>query len=270
MRAVPATVPRNVERPWSLWAPRLGGIGLRMSGVVVFLIGWQSATSAGLLGEAFGSDFGPVRGIQAFGRLVASGVLAEQSAASLSRLGLGLGLAVLIGAPLGLFVGYFRRLDQATSVVFQFLRMTSPLALVPVALVAFGVGSRPVVFLVAFAAVWPVLLSTAHGVGRVSPIWKRVVRGFGGGHGAVVRKVIVPAAVPDLLHGVRLAVGVGWVVIVPAEMLGVDSGLGYQILDARDRFAYDELVATILAIGLLGYLTDLALRWLKERYSWSV
>lgn len=269
MKAVPVGAPRSMRGRWSLWAPRLGGIGLRAIGVVVFLIGWQSATSMGMLGEAFGSDFGPVRGIRAFGKMAVSGVLAEQSAASLSRLGLGLGFAVLIGAPLGLFVGYFRRLDAATSVVFQFLRMTSPLALVPLALVAFGVGSRPVVFLVAFAAVWPVLLSTAHGVSRVSPIWKRVVRGFGGGDRAVVRKVILPAAVPDLLHGVRLAVGVGWVVIVPAEMLGVDSGLGYQILDARDRFAYDELVATILAVGLLGYLTDLALRWLKERYSWN-
>ncbi|MHB9148647.1 MAG: ABC transporter permease [Thermoleophilia bacterium] len=254
---------------WSGWATRIGGIGLRAIGVLVFLVGWQAATALGLLGEAFGSDFGPVRGLGAFGRMLESGALAKQSAASLARLGLGLGLAVLIGAPLGVLVGYFRRLDAATSVVFQILRMTSPLALVPIALVAFGVGSRPVVFLVAFAAVWPVLLSTAHGVGRVSPIWKRVVRGFGGGDGAVVRKVILPAALPDLLHGVRLALGVGWVVIVPAEMLGVDSGLGYQILDTRDRFAYDELVATILAIGLLGYLADLALRLLKERYSWG-
>ncbi|MBU2600929.1 MAG: ABC transporter permease [Actinobacteria bacterium] len=270
MSTAPVAARRIVGTQWRSWKPRLGDVGLKLLGVLAFLSLWQAATSAGLLGEAFGADFGPVRGLRALGRLAASGVLVEQSSASLGRLGLGLGIAVLIGAPLGVLVGYSRPLDAATSVVFQFLRMTSPLALVPVALVAFGVGSRPVVFLVAFAALWPVLLSTAHGVSRVSPIWKRVVRGFGGGDRAVVRRVIIPATVPDLLQGVRLALGVSWVVIVPAEMLGVDSGLGYQILDARDRFAYDELVATILAIGLLGYLTDLALRWLKERYSWSV
>ena len=242
---------------------------LRALGVAAFVALWQVATSLGLLGEVFGPAFGPVRGLVALGALVRSGTLPAQVGASLGRLGWGLLFAAGLGAPLGVLIGYFRRLDEATSVVLQFLRMMSPLALVPVALVAFGVGSRPVIFLVAYAALWPVLLSTAHGVGRVDLRWRQVVRGFGGGDLVVLRKVVLPAVVPDLLHGLRLAVGVSWVVLVPAEMLGVDSGLGYQILDTRDRFAYDELVATILVIGLLGYLSDLVLRALKERYSWS-
>jgi NitT/TauT family transport system permease protein len=242
---------------------------LRVLGLALFLLGWQLAAAYGLLGKAFGPDFGPWQAAGALERLAADGVLTAQAAASLSRLAQGLTLAALLGAPLGVLVGYFRSLHEMTSVPFQLLRMTSPLALVPIALIAFGVGSRPVVFLVGYAALWPIVLSTAHGVGRVSGIWKMVVLGFGGGNRAVLAKVVAPAVLPDILHGIRLAVGVGWIVIVPAEMLGVDSGLGYYILDSRDRFAYDELVATILVIGLLGYLMDFGLRRLKERLSWS-
>lgn len=242
---------------------------LRVAGIALFLAAWQAATSLELLGSVFGPAFGPQAGGRALLVMARSGVLLEQAEASLGRFGLGLLIAVVIGGPLGFLIGYFRSLEALTTVVFQMLRMTSPLALVPIALVAFGVGSRPVVFLVAYAALWPVVLSTAHGVSRVSPTWKRMVRAFGARDRSVLAKVIVPAALPELVQGIRLAVGVGWIVLVPAEMLGVDSGLGYQILDSRDRFAYDELVATILVIGLLGLALDLALRRLKEVVSWT-
>lgn len=244
--------------------------GLRWLGVAGFVVVWQLATTLELLGSTFGPAFGPGRAVQAFVRMMADGVLVEQAGASLGRFALGLGVATVLGAVLGLLLGYFRSLEELTAVVFQFLRMISPLALVPIALIAFGVGGRPVVFLVAYAALWPVILSTADGVGRASDNWRRVVRGFGGGHRAVLGKVVLPAAVPDLLQGIRLAVGTGWVVLVPAEMLGVDSGLGYYVLDARDRFAYDELLATIAVIGILGYALDILLRRAKERFAWAV
>lgn len=244
--------------------------GLRWLGVGGFVALWQLATTLELLGPTFGPAFGPLRAAEAFVRMAADGVMMDQAGASLGRFGLGLGVATILGAGLGLVVGYFRSFEELTAIVFQFLRMISPLALVPIALIAFGVGGRPVIFLVAYAALWPVLLSTAHGVSRASDAWRRVVRGFGGGHRSVLSKVVFPAVVPDLLQGIRLALGIGWVVLVPAEMLGVDSGLGYYVLDARDRFAYDELLATIAVIGILGYSFDTLLRRAKERFSWAI
>lgn len=86
----------------------------------------------------------------------------------------------------------------------------------------------------------------------------------------ILRKVIIPAAVPDMLTGLRLAVGVSWIILVPAEMLGVPDGLGYFILDTRDRFRYDQLMATIMAIGMIGYLLDSANRWLIHKFSWKM
>jgi len=148
--------------------------------------------------------------------------------------------------------------------------MISPLAWMPIAIIAFGVGNRPVYFLVAVAAVWPFIINTAHGVGRVEPLWIKVARNLGAGEGQVLRRVVIPAVVPDILTGLRLAIGLAWVVLVPAEMLGVSSGLGYFILDTRDRFRYDELMAAILLIGLLGYGLDGVVKVVQRRFSWTM
>ncbi len=140
----------------------------------------------------------------------------------------------------------------------------------PIAIIAFGVGDRPVYFLIAVATVWPFVINTAHGISRVEPLWIKVAHNLGAGEGQVLRRVVIPAVVPDILTGLRLAIGLAWVVLVPAEMLGVSSGLGYFILDTRDRFRYDELVAAILLIGLLGYGLDGAVKAVQRRFSWTM
>jgi NitT/TauT family transport system permease protein len=129
-----------------------------------------------------------------------------------------------LGIPLGVIVGYYRPAEAASSVVFQFLRMISPLAWMPIAIIAFGVGDPPVYFLIAVATVWPFVINTAHGVGQVKPLWIKVARSLGAGEGQLLRRVIIPAVVPDILTGLRLAIGLAWVVLVPAEMLGVSWG----------------------------------------------
>ena len=129
-----------------------------------------------------------------------------------------------------------------------------------------GVGDMPVYFLLAFAAVWPVMLRTAAGVAQIDAHWLMLARGLSATRRETVLHVILPGITAHMLTGVRLAIGIIWIVLVPAEMLGVSAGLGYFILDTRDRLAYSELMAAVVLIGALGYALDHAARWLHQRW----
>ena len=143
--------------------------------------------------------------------------------------------------------------------------MISPLAWMPVAVMAFATWDRAIIFLIAVAAVWPVLFSTAHGFRRIDPAWFKVARNLGARPWHMLFTIIMPAIAQDVLTGIRLAVGVAWIVLVPAEFLGVTSGLGYAINDARDTLEYDRLAATVVIIGGIGFALDLVcgqvIRW---------
>lgn len=175
---------------------------------------------------------------------------------------------VLLGAPLGLLVGSAPLAERILQPPFQLLRMISPLAWMPVAVLAFPSWDGAIVFLIAAAAIWPILFSTAAGVKRVDPVWLAMARNLGAGRLAALRAVIVPAVLQDILTGLRLALGVAWIVLVPAEYLGVTSGLGYAINDARDTLSYDRLAALVLLIGLIGYALDSVLGRLAARARW--
>jgi NitT/TauT family transport system permease protein len=186
---------------------------------------------------------------------------------SLRRVGIGLFIAVLLGLPLGLAVGSFSVVDRLTSVTFQFLRMVSPLAWMPLAVMVLGVGESPVLFLISFAALWPIVLNVAAGVRALDPNWLTLADSLGASRRERLWHIVLPATAQHLLTGVRVAIGLVWVILVPAEMLGVNAGLGYFILDARDRMAYGELMATILLIGLIGFGLDWLARQAHRRWS---
>jgi NitT/TauT family transport system permease protein len=181
---------------------------------------------------------------------------------SLQRLGVGLGAAVLLGVPLGLLVGLWAPFAQATTPLFQFLRMVSPLSWMPLAVIVLGVGDAPVYFLLAFAALWPVLLNTAAGVAQLDPNWLLLGQSLAATRRETVLRIVLPGITAHILTGVRLALGLLWIVIVPAEMLGVSAGLGYFVLDTRDRLAYPELMAAIVFIGAVGWALDAGARGL--------
>lgn len=155
----------------------------------------------------------------------------------------------------------------AFSPAFQFLRMISPLSWMPIAVMLLGVGDKPIYFLLAFAAVWPILLNTAEGVRQLDPSWLRLSASLAATRWETLRHVIAPGVLSHTLTGLRLAIGIVWIVLVPCEMLGVSAGLGYFILDTRDRLAYPELMATVLLIGLLGFLLDAGARALYRTAS---
>jgi NitT/TauT family transport system permease protein len=175
---------------------------------------------------------------------------------SLTRLLMGLLIAVVVGVPLGILLGTFRKAEEASTPIVNFLRMISPLAWAPMVIVAFGVGTAPVVFLIAITAVWPMVLGSAAGVKALDPGWRDVARSLGAQPREVVRSVVVPGVRAHVLTALRLALGVAWVVLVPAEMLGVDSGLGFAVLNARDQLDYAALGGNVLLIGCIGYILD--------------
>lgn len=240
----------------------------RALGIAVALLLWQTLTWTQALGTQFGPAFAPSSAAGALLEMMVRGELSRHLLPSLQRVTVGLLIASALGIPVGVLVGYFRRLEWATTPVFQFVRMVSPLAWMPIAIIAFGVGDRAIYFLIAATAVWPIVINTAHGVTSLQPIWLKVARNLGAGEWLILRRIVVPAVLGEILTGLRVAVGISWVVLVPAEMLGVSSGLGYYVLDTRDRFRYDELMAVVLVIGFTGFALDWLIRKLKGRFAY--
>ncbi|CAN8141721.1 NitT/TauT family transport system permease protein [uncultured Thiomicrorhabdus sp.] len=217
--------------------------------------------------EAF-ADFAPGPALAALWSLIGTEFLNQTIISSLERILVGLFWGIVIGVPLGVMMGYFLAVRQIANMPFQFLRMISPLAWMPIAVLAFETWDGAIIFLIVMATVWPIVFGTAHGVQRIDPNWFRVARNLGADGFQMLRRVIMPAIAQDVFAGIRLAVGVAWVVLVPAEYLGVTSGLGYAINDARDTLDYATLAAMVVVIGVIGYLLDAIAVFLIKRYSW--
>lgn len=242
----------------------------RISGIVFFVSVWW-LLSLYLKSQpqyAAFHNFGPAETLASLVGLITDGLFWSPVMASLSRVFWGLLWAALIGIPLGLLFGYAKIFRVLTDIPFQFLRMVSPLAWMPIAVLFFTSWEGAIVFLIAMATLWPILFATASGVTKIDPDWLLLARNLGANDIKILRYIIWPAVLPDILTGLRLAVGVAWIVIVPAEFLGVTSGLGYAINDARDTIDYGRLLAWVLVVGCIGYLLDRLLNLLVKRYSW--
>ncbi|WP_182346480.1 ABC transporter permease [Tomitella gaofuii] len=252
--AAAGPAPRRRRLPaWSaLWPPALA--------IAATVFVWWLATAVLAGPGSLVRQFAPQDVLPALWSLLERGVLFSDMGASIYRLIVGLLIAGVVGVPVGLVVGLSRVFDRASRPVMQFLRMVSPLSWAPIAVALFGVGHRPVIFLIAAAAVWPIIINTAAGVHAIEPGHLLVARSMGATWRERLTVIVLPAIRGHVQTGLRVALGIAWVVLVPAEMLGVRSGLGYQILNARDQLAYDEVMAVILVIGILGYLLDAAAR----------
>jgi NitT/TauT family transport system permease protein len=244
--------------------------GYPLIGIVALLLawwfgGWLIANNPDT--ESFAA-FAPGPAFARLIELTENGAVLKAIIPSLARIGLGLFWAVLIGVPIGVAIGLSSGLREVTHVPFQFLRMISPLAWMPIAVLAFSSWDGAIVFLITVAAVWPILFSTAQGVRRIDPLWFKVAKNLGADPLQMLRRIILPAIGQDIFAGIRLAVGVAWIVLVPAEYLGVTSGLGYAINDARDTLEYDTLAAMVVVIGIIGFLLDAICVNLIKRFSW--
>ncbi|NVM74574.1 NitT/TauT family transport system permease protein [Duganella sp. SG902] len=196
--------------------------------------------------------------------LVEDGTLWEHIGASLFRVGCGFGLAALVAIPLGLWMG---RVDAAyitLNPIFQILRPISPIAWIPLAILWFGVGNLSPVFLIFIASVFPMIVQTAAGVHTIERRYLRAAENFGVSRLVLFKQVIIPAVLPEIIVGMRIALGVAWLVVVAAEMIALRSGLGYLIMDSRNAGnRYDLVIAGMVIIGVIGLILDAVMRKLE-------
>jgi len=193
--------------------------------------------------------------------LLEQGLLWRYVGDSLRRVGIGYVTAIALGVPAGLLLGWYPAVARVVNPVVQMLRPISPIAWIPVAIVLFGVGDLAAMYLIFLGAFFPIVVSTMDGVRNVPSIYRRAGRNFGLSPAALLTRVVLPAALPQMLVGFRIALGIAWLVVVAAEMIAVDSGLGYLVIDARNAGKrYDLVVAAIMLIGVTGLALDLAIR----------
>ena len=204
--------------------------------------------------------------------LLQHGLLFKYIVASLFRVTWGFGLAVLLAVPLGMLIGWYSRAEMAVNPLLQILRPISPLAWIPIAILWFGVGDLSAIFLIFLGSFFPLLLTSINAVRGVPAIYINAGRNFGLRPAALFTRVLFPATLPQLIVGLRITLGVAWLVVVAAEMIAVNSGLGFLIVDARNAGnRYDLVVAGMLLIGLIGLLLDHGIRSLEQLGSarWS-
>jgi NitT/TauT family transport system permease protein len=197
--------------------------------------------------------------------LAQDGTLWEHITASLFRVGAGFGLAVLVAIPLGLWMGWVREAFVTLNPIFQMLRPISPIAWIPIAILWFGVGDVSPIFLIFISSVFPMIVQTSSGVHTIDRRYLRAAANFGVSRTVLCGRVVIPAVLPEMIVGMRIGIGVAWLVVVAAEMIALRSGLGYLIMDSRNAGnRYDLVVASMIIIGMIGLLLDGITRLLER------
>jgi NitT/TauT family transport system permease protein len=236
------------DKPYMI--AKLKNFLIPLTALVVFVAIWQLA-AVRYTPEQFPA---PTDVLKAIKELADSGVLWSHIGISLARFGTAYLLAVAVAIPLGLFLGSFTRCHAAIDPLLQVLRPISPIAWFPLAVLWFGIGNAPAIFIIFLAAFYPVLLTTISAVRAVPPVYLKVATNFGAGSRMTFLRVIVPAAFPGIMVGLHIAVGTAWIHLVAGEMLGAQSGLGFMIVDARNFLRTDQIMAGMLLVGLLGLI----------------
>lgn len=262
------------RRVWPGWWNNRYGVPkilLIVAGITVFFLAWAGGGYLLFNRPQFGqfSGFLPGATLKALARLLGDPQFWPSVFASLRRVAVGIGVAFVLGLPLGLLIGYFRQLRTATYIPIQFVRMISPLSWMPIALLVFATFESAIYFLITMATIWPIVLNSSLGVSRVNPQWIKMAKNQGATDLQVLFHIVVPASVPYILTSLRLALGVAWIVLVPVEFLGISSGLGYIINDARDTMEYDRLMATVMAIGMIGFILDGSIQLIQRMFRWN-
>ena len=230
---------------------------------------WTAVTATGSV--IFPSPWAVVTGTL---ELLRDGSLWRHIGASLMRVGTGFGLAVCVAVPLGLWMGWVRGAYRTLNPIVQILRPISPIAWIPLAILWFGVGDASPIYLIFISSVFPMVVQTIIGVHTIEKRYLRAAENFGVSRRTLFTRVVIPAVLPQILVGMRIGLGVAWLVVVAAEMIALHSGLGYMIMDSRNAGnRYDLVVAGMIIIGLIGLSLDgimrmlEGVRWVRWRYA---
>jgi len=229
--------------------------------IAVLLLAWQIAISRQpnhLLPD-------PITVLGAFVELARRGLLFKYIVASLFRVTWGFLLAAFVAIPAGLAIGWYRRTEMALNPLIQIFRPISPLAWIPISILWFGVGDIAAIFLIFLASALPLTLTAINAVESIPAVYVNAGRNFGLSQASLVYRVLYPAVIPQLIIGLRITLGIAWLVVVAAEMIAVNSGLGFLIVDARNAGnRYDLVVAGMIMIGLIGLCLDMGMRSLEN------
>ncbi|MBK7643001.1 MAG: ABC transporter permease [Planctomycetes bacterium] len=192
------------------------------------------------------------------------GTLLKYAIASLYRVACGFGIAAALGIPFGLWLGWSTRASQAFNPLVQALRPISPIAWIPLAILWFGVKDGSSIFLITLSSFFPIVTGAMTAVRSIPLVYVRSAQNFGLEGFELFRRAVLPACLPQIITSLRLALGIAWVVIVAAEMIAVDSGLGYLITDSRNASNYPRVIVGMIAIGLIGFVLDNSIRRLER------
>jgi NitT/TauT family transport system permease protein len=252
------------------------GTGLVVPVVVIAL--WQGAASAGWVNAnvlpapldvvrkwiAYLLPLQEYTGNATWWRWALSGELIVDSLGSMYRVLVGFLVGAGLALPLGLAMGASKHAYAWLNPLVQLLRPIPPIAYIPLSILWFGLGNPPAVFLIALGAFFPVLMNTIAGVRQVDSIYLRAARSLGANKRTMFLRVIFPAAVPYILAGMRIGIGTAFIVVIVSEMMAVNNGLGFRILEAREYFWSDKIIAGMITIGLWGLAIDLAMNRLNN------
>lgn len=239
----------------------------RTVAIAALIAVWETAPRLGLVDRTFLPPFSEVA--VAWWQLLLDGQLAEHAQASLGRSLTGFGLAVAVAVPLGLLIGWYRPLADLLNPLLEVFRNTAALALLPVFVLLLGIGETSKISIVLYACTWPILLNTISAVRSVDPTLLRLAKSMDLPAPKIFQKVILPASVPTVFTGIRLAGAVAILVLVAAEMVGAKAGLGYLVNASQFNFAIPEMYAGIITISAIGVAFNQLLVALERRFtSW--
>ena len=244
----------NAERVRVVWRSSIG--------FLVVLGAWQLLATAGWINEVLLPS--PLRLLETFVEMSKDGTLARHVTASIERVMVGFLLAALVGLACGVVLGWFRALSEFVKPVIEALRPIPPIAWTPIAILWFGIGNAPSYFLVFIGAVFPVFVNTFAAVRNIDRTQINAALCLGAGPRMVIFDVLIPASLPVIFPGLRIALGVGWMCVVAAELIAAQSGLGYMIQQSRMLLQTQQVVTGMITIGIIGFAMN-SLMTLAER-----
>lgn len=276
MSSVLDTTPAETDAPVVPSAPppppiqrRIGAVAWRIVkpavAILAFLALWELAPRIGLVDKVFLPPFSEV--VDAFFTLAGNGQLSEHVSSSLSRALAGFAIAVVIAIPLGIAIAWYRPVAEFLNPILELFRNTAALALLPVFILILGIGETSKVALVIYASAFPILLNTISGVRTVDPLLIKSARSLGLSPIRLFQKVVLPAAVPTIFTGLRMAAASSILVLIAAEMVGAKAGLGYLITASQLNFQIPNMYAGIVAIALVGLIFNGVLVFIERRLS---
>src|SRR5579859_2697624 len=229
--------------------------------IAVLLVAWHIGAEY----QSFHMLPGTLAVVTGIVELAQRGLLLKYIVASLFRVTWGYVMAALLAIPLGLAIGWYQRVGMALNPLIQILRPISPLAWIPISILWFGVGDMAAIFLIFLASLLPLTVTAMNAVNGIPQVYINAGRNFGLSQAQLVYRVLFPAVAPQLIIGLRITLGIAWLVVVAAEMIAVNSGLGFLIVDARNAGnRYDLVVAGMAMIGVIGLMLDVSMRSLEK------